>query len=400
VQQTLTASGSRLTVPGAWPDFQREIADGQRILALKRAESAAERKITGIDPLPRPAPVERPPDTPEKLPGGEYTYSRDLFIYTELHAALVRSGLAGPAMLYDLLKWYARKRRTGKPRELLNTTTITRLATKTFGWSRRRVLRYLKAGEGTLWNSALGKRDRRNRIYHITGLKYVKLAVLGKRHPGRRAWLPKQAYAGHVGTYKAFVWEAFTKARDRAARETQAQALGVTKLTVLRWQKRSRLEVVECGAWAPPPANDHQAHELAAQLAARIDDDNNIAYWQSGRGNTYWQLTNRYYGGDVRIEKGRSGYIQAEANSIMSRDSGTPPPGATDDEFADVGTDAPEIFMDALKAARHQKHHQLDPVLVQHRTGATRRRYRNPYRLARVLLEGYRFEYSLQAQLA
>lgn len=333
------------------------------------------------------------------LPRPIVTTSRHLRVYSELHAGLVRAGLAGPTMIWDILKGHARKH---KGRHAYTSTFIVRYITKLLGWSERRVLRYLRQGEGKLWSCSRGTRDRRERVYHMFSLARVCAGALGARHPGWQTDLPFAAYRGNVAGYKRAVWEVFTAARNRAARSVQARTLGVSESTIYAWQKSSRLEARECSVRAPRPQTQRQLEELTdamdrAGVSLDPDDPDHAPAWQSRRGHTYWQTTNLYASDAVRLEKGRSGYLRRDADVVMSRANGLPEFSGTDCDHQTPIAQWIEPFEDAERAVRHQERRKHDAVLVldgKTRAAIPRRPPGRTHAYA-VPLQQYRLEYSL-----
>jgi len=324
--------------------------------------------------------------------------SRHLRVYSELHPKLVEAGLAGPTMIWDALKWHARKRRG---RHLYTSGFIVRLISRLWGWSGRRVLRYLRDGEGKLWSCSPGKHDRRERIYHIFGLARVTAAALRSRHPGRQTNLAFAAYRGNVNGYRRAIWEVFTAARNHAARSVQAGALGVSESTIYAWQRISTLNRQERSVRAPEPQNQRQLEELTDTMdraGVSLDpEDDRAPAWQSKRGHTYWQTTNAYSSDDVRLEKGRSGFIRFEADNVLSRAKGQLQFfGTACDDQQPMSTYI-EPFDDAERAVRHQERRKNEAVLVLDRKtrGAIPRRAPSKTHAYTVSLAQYRLEYSL-----
>lgn len=229
-------------------------------------------------------------------------YDDNLFCYVNIAAEAVKQHLAGPSMLYDILKKVSRD--TGGKNGF--TAREIRVICAEYGISQRRQQRYLDQGAGIFWDVRQDKRDKRAKFYHLRGYHRIALQF---DHPGEAVKLPIQAYKGTAPQYGDHVTGAWQKTHDTSSRDNQQSALGRTHNTLRAKQARASVRQETRIIQAPPPVNIEQGLELATMLQ---DREGLIKYhWFGKRGAICWQTTNRYHGGlGVLLGLGRSGYIR------------------------------------------------------------------------------------------
>jgi len=356
---------------GHVPDFQREIADGQRILAEKRAQSIAERKTVGIDPLPRPAPVERPPEAACGASENEYTLA--IGVYTRLAARIAQKMLAA-GVLYWILQHRAQaqagnnKFTVAELREYMHALGIV--------WSERRIRDALRQGRGLLWlEVGRNRRDRRQRVCAMRSKENVMIA-LDIGDPGAHVLIADYAWqCADVRTWRAHLWAAFVEnhpGNGELSRETLARDFGVSRRQTVAYDRASHtIAHQQVTTVLQPRDNDHERWFEIAEHQTDYQWRAIERRYSRKRGRLYgrvwfcWQDVNRYESNSTRLAAShRRRYLIAGVmasnteNARINGDNGQPEDQGSSNEPA-----APR-FGNSEQATSYQRKHPDKPVKV------------------------------------
>jgi len=192
--------------------------------------------------------------------------------YPVITATAIRSGLAAPARVYELVQALAVSR-NGSP----FFTRADLIALDLL--SEQQVDRALAAGLGIFWTrTPLGD-------YHMTSRAKVAVALGHVGKPGRAVTLPLKAFTGRLSNFKAHTYAGYLGQlrRQSPSRNRLCEVFGVSLPTLLAWERRSGVKPRPRLIMADPANLDGATgtQEQQAAIFGEIDRNRGGRVWIS-----------------------------------------------------------------------------------------------------------------------